>query len=69
MQLSESISLKWSKRIPSDSRAVNLLGLWGRHLKIQEDFTPAITSVTRRTRYYTLWMIGGGLDAARDAGI
>lgn len=54
MQVGERTTLDWSKIIESDSRAVNLLGMWNRHLKIQEDFTPGITSVTRRIRYYTL---------------
>ena len=54
MDLDEDITLDWSKKIHSDSRAINLLGLWSPHLKIQNDFTAGITSVTRRIRYYTL---------------
>lgn len=54
MKLSENVSLNWSKKIPSDSKVLDALGIWGQHLRIQEDFTPAITSVTGRIRYYTL---------------
>jgi len=54
MRIKENISLNWSKEIPSDSQVRDALGIWTKHLKIQEDFTPGITSVTRRIRYYTL---------------
>jgi hypothetical protein len=54
LQITKNVSINWSKKVPSDSRALNLLGLWGTHLKIQEEFTAGITSVTRRIRYYTL---------------
>lgn len=54
MQVRENVSLNWSRKIPSDSIVRDALGIWRQHLRIQEDFTPGITSVTRRIRYYTL---------------
>ena len=54
MQINDYTNINWSDKINSDSRAVDLLGIWSQHLKIQDEFTRAITSVTRRIRYYTL---------------
>ncbi len=54
MQVTENSSINWSERIKSDSRNVDLLGIWSQHLRIQVDFTPGITSVTNRIRYYTI---------------
>lgn len=54
MQVRENISLNWSRKIPSDSQVRDALGIWSQHLRIQDDFTSGITSVTRRIRYYTL---------------
>lgn len=54
MQAEENVSLRWSRKIPSDSQVRDALGIWSSHLGIQEDFTQGITSVTRRVRYYTL---------------
>ena len=45
--------LYWTQKIKSDSRVLDPLGIFY-HLKIQTDYVPAITSVTRRMRYYTL---------------
>lgn len=53
MEIMENSFLDWSKKIPSDSRAINLLGIY-QHLRIQREFVPGITSVTDRIRYYTL---------------
>lgn len=53
MEIIENSFLEWSKKIPSDSRTINLLGIY-QHLRIQREFVPAITSVTNRIRYYTL---------------
>lgn len=54
MQINDYSILNWSDKINANSRAVDLLGIWSQHLKIQIEFTRAITSVTRRIRYYTL---------------
>lgn len=53
MQVSKNIELNFSEEVPSNSRVVNPLGIWG-HLNLQDDFVPGITSVTNRIRYYTL---------------
>lgn len=45
--------LYWTQKIKSNSRVLDPLGIFY-HLKIQNDFVPGITSVTRRMRYYTL---------------
>ena len=52
MSVSES-RLYWTQKIKSNSRVLDPLGIFY-HLKIQTDYVPAITSVTRRMRYYTL---------------
>lgn len=49
---SEDYLLSWSKRVPPESRLLDPLGL-GNHLTIQGEFTPGITSVTDRMRYFT----------------
>lgn len=54
MQIDENLSLSWSQRVPSNSQLRDPLGLWSHHLSIQEEFTPGITSVTQRARYYTI---------------
>ena len=54
MQIDENLSLSWSQRVPSNSQLRDPLGLWSHHLAIQEEFTPGITSVTQRARYYTI---------------
>lgn len=54
MEVMENSFLNWSEKISSDSNAVNLLGITSQHLRIQRHFTPAITSMTNRIRYYTL---------------
>ena len=53
MEIMENSFLDWSKKIPSDSRTINLLGIY-QHLTIQREFVPGVTSVTNRIRYYTL---------------
>ena len=53
MEIMENSFLNWSEKIPSDSRTINLLGIY-HHLRIQREFVPGITSVTNRIRYYTL---------------
>ena len=45
--------LRWSKRIPAESRLIDPLGI-GWHLEIQTEFTFGITSVTNRLRYFTM---------------
>lgn len=52
MQTVAVSTLQWSKRVESTSSVRDALGLWS-HLNIQTDFTPGITSVTDRIRYYT----------------
>jgi len=51
----EAGTVEWTEKVESDSRIVDPLGIWSSHLRIQEEFTPGITSVTRRARYYTIW--------------
>ena len=54
MEVMENSFLNWSEKISSDSNAVNLLGITNQHLRIQRHFTPSITSMTNKIRYYTL---------------
>lgn len=55
MEISNNSSVYWSKKINSDSRTVDLLGLYGKHLRVlTSELTPGITSVTNRIRYYTM---------------
>lgn len=53
MEVYANSHLNWSKKINSDSRTINLLGIYY-HLNIQRDFTPGITSMTDRIHYYAL---------------
>lgn len=53
MEVYANSQLNWSKKINSDSRTINLLGIYY-HLNIQREFTPGITSMTNRIHYYTL---------------
>src|SRR5436309_2186885 len=46
-------TIQWTEKIKSDSAVRDPLGLWTDHLEIQVEFTPGITSVTDRIRYYT----------------
>jgi len=48
-------TVEWTEKVESNSRIVDPLGIWSSHLSIQGEFTPGITSVTRRARYYTIW--------------
>ena len=48
------ISVGWTEKMTPTSRVVDPLGIWADHLYIQDEFTRGITSVTRRSRYYTL---------------
>lgn len=54
MKINDYSTLNWSEKVNSNSRNVDLLGIWSQHLKIQVEFTRGITSVTNRVRYYTL---------------
>lgn len=54
MPESDSINVSWTKRIDPISMLRDPLGIWTDHLAIQEEFTPGITSVTTRARYYTI---------------
>lgn len=53
MEVFANSQLNWSKKINSDSRTINLLGIYY-HLNIQKEFTPGITSMTNRIHYYAL---------------
>lgn len=65
-QIQNSIP-KWTEKIKSDSRVLDPLGI-EYHLRIQRDFVPGITSVTRRMRYYTLqaWFFKNKSEKFRD---
>ena len=69
MEIMENSFLNWSEKIPSDSRTINLLGIY-HHLRIQREFVPGVTSVTNRIRYYTLrafyWEYINGLDISSN---
>lgn len=54
MLISPNIAVDWTQKIKSESRLLDLLGIWTHHLNFQEEFTKGITSVTRRARYYTI---------------
>jgi len=57
----------WTEKIKSNSRVLDPLGI-EYHLRIQKDYVPGITSVTRRMRYYTLqsWFFKNQNERVKD---
>jgi len=51
--MDENHNVCWTEKVDSTSSVRDPLGLW-QHLNIQVDYSPGITSVTNRIRYYTL---------------
>ena len=54
MEVYANSQLNWSKKINSDSRTINLLGIYY-HLNIQS--TPGITSMTDRILLYIAFLV------------
>jgi hypothetical protein len=55
MKIGNNSSVDWTQRVESVSMLRDPIGIWNHHLSFQEEFTPGITSVTLRARYYTIW--------------